>query len=46
LEETTRDTLAWFQSQSAKRQAGMRLMLDPEKEVGTLAAWHQAMSGV
>ncbi len=42
LEETTRDTLAWFQSQPAEHQAKMRLLVDPEKEARTLAAWHQS----
>ena len=40
LEETVRDTLAWFQSLPADRQAKLRAGLDPKKESETLRDWH------
>jgi 2'-hydroxyisoflavone reductase len=40
LEVTVRDTLAWFQSLPAERQAKLRAGLDPQKEADTLRAWH------
>ncbi len=40
LETTVRDTLAWFQSLPADRQAKLRAGLDPKKEADTLAAWN------
>jgi 2'-hydroxyisoflavone reductase len=40
LEETVRDTLAWFQSLPPERQAKLRAGLDPQKEAETLRAWH------
>jgi 2'-hydroxyisoflavone reductase len=40
LEETVRDTLAWFQTLPAERQAKLRAGLDPTKEEQTLTAWH------
>jgi 2'-hydroxyisoflavone reductase len=39
LGETTRDTLAWFQSQPQDRQSKMRAGLTPEREAEVLAAW-------
>ncbi|MGO9802305.1 MAG: NAD-dependent epimerase/dehydratase family protein [Steroidobacteraceae bacterium] len=49
LEVTVRDTLAWFQTLPAERQAKLRAGLDPVKEADTLKAWHmqpgQARSG-
>ena len=39
LAETARDTLAWFQKQSAERQAKMKAGLTPEREAAVLAAW-------
>jgi len=42
LADTTRDTLAWFQSLPAERQAKLHAGLDPQKETETLHAWHQA----
>jgi 2'-hydroxyisoflavone reductase len=40
LDVTARDTLAWFKSQPAERQAKMRAGLPPEREKEVLAAWH------
>jgi len=42
LADTVRDTLAWFQSLPAERQAKLRAGLDPQKETETLRAWHAA----
>jgi 2'-hydroxyisoflavone reductase len=42
LADTVRDTLAWFQSLPADRQAKLRAGLDPQKEADTLRAWHAA----
>ena len=42
IADTARDTLAWFQSLPAERQAKLRAGLDPQKETETLRAWHQA----
>lgn len=39
LAETARDTLAWFKSQSAERQAKLKAGLSPEREAEVLAAW-------
>ena len=39
--ETTRDTLAWFKSQPAERQATLKAGLTPEREKELLAAWHK-----
>jgi 2'-hydroxyisoflavone reductase len=40
LEATVRDTLTWFQTLPAERQAKLKSGLDPAKEVDTLTAWH------
>lgn len=40
MQETVRDTLAWFHSLPADRQSKLRAGLDPQKEVDTLRAWH------
>ncbi len=42
LPETARDTLAWFKSQPAERQATLKAGLTPEREKEVLAAWHKA----
>ena len=42
LAEITTDTLAWFRSLPAERQATMVAGLDPEKEREVLAAWRAA----
>jgi 2'-hydroxyisoflavone reductase len=39
LEETARDTLAWFKSLPQDRQSKLRAGLTPEREVEALAAW-------
>ena len=44
LEETVRDTLAWFQTLPPDRQAHPHDGLDPQKETDTLQAFHQAKS--
>ena len=44
LQETVRDTLAWFKTLPAERQAKLKAGLDPKKEAETLAAWHQSRS--
>ena len=44
LAETARDTLAWFKSQSAERQAKLKAGLSPEREAEVLAAWHKKAS--
>src|SRR5215831_16032930 len=40
LEETVRDTLAWFQTLPGERQAQLRRGLDATKEAQTLRDWH------
>jgi len=40
LAETARDTLTYYHSQPADRQASLRAGLPPEKEREALAAWH------
>jgi 2'-hydroxyisoflavone reductase len=45
LDETVRDTLAWFQSLPAERQAKLRAGLDPQKEAETLKQWHESGAG-
>ncbi len=42
LQETVHDTLAWFKTLAADRQAKLQAGLDPTKEAETLTAWHQA----
>jgi 2'-hydroxyisoflavone reductase len=44
LETTVRDTLTWFQTLPADRQAKLRAGLDPKKEAETLSAWHASRS--
>jgi len=41
LRETVHDTLVWFKSLPADRQAKLKAGLDPQKETDTLQAWHQ-----
>ena len=43
LGETARDTLAWFKTLPADRQAKMKAGLTPEREKEVLAAWHKKM---
>ena len=40
LSETARDTLAYYRSRSAERNAQMRARLPPEREREVLSAWH------
>jgi len=40
MQETVHDTLEWFHSLPADRQAKLRAGLDPQKEIDTLRAWH------
>jgi 2'-hydroxyisoflavone reductase len=42
LAQTVRDTLTWFQSLPAERQAKLHAGLDATKETDTLRAWHQS----
>jgi 2'-hydroxyisoflavone reductase len=44
LADTARDTLAWFKSQPAERQAKLKAGLSSEREVEVLAAWHKKAS--
>lgn len=44
LRDTVRDTLAWFQTLPAERQAKLRAGLDPQKEADTLRAWHASQA--
>jgi 2'-hydroxyisoflavone reductase len=44
LAETARDTLAWFKSQPAERQAKLKAGLSAEREKEVLAAWHKRPS--
>src|SRR5437588_7515630 len=41
LTDTARDTLAWFKSQPAERQAKLKAGLTPEREADVRAAWHK-----
>jgi 2'-hydroxyisoflavone reductase len=45
LEETVRDTLTWFQTLPAERQAKLRAGLDPTREAQTLRDWHADARG-
>jgi 2'-hydroxyisoflavone reductase len=40
MRETVHDTLEWFHSLPADRQAKLHAGLDPQKEIDTLRAWH------
>jgi len=41
LAETARDTLQWFKSQPAERQAKLAAGITPEREAEVLTAWHK-----
>jgi len=41
LQDTVRDTLEWFHSLPADRQAKLHAGLDSQKEADTLHAWHE-----
>ncbi len=45
VEETARDTLAWWRSLPEERRARPRAGLSPEREAETLAAWRAAAGG-
>ena len=40
IAETSRDTLDWWRSLPAERQATLRAGIKPEREAEVLAAWH------
>jgi 2'-hydroxyisoflavone reductase len=40
IEDTCRDTLAWFRTLPSDRQAKLKAGLSPERESEVLAAWH------
>jgi 2'-hydroxyisoflavone reductase len=40
MQETVNDTLQWFHSLPAERQAKPRAGIDPQKEASLLSAWH------
>lgn len=40
MQNTVHDTLEWFHSLPAERQAKLRAGIDPQKEADTLRAWH------
>jgi 2'-hydroxyisoflavone reductase len=42
LAETVRDTLTWFQTLPAERQAKLRAGLDPQREANTLHLWRES----
>lgn len=42
LAQTVRDTLEWFRTLPAERQAKLKAGLDPAVEAATLEAWHKA----
>jgi 2'-hydroxyisoflavone reductase len=42
LHETVRDTLEWFKTLPAERQAKLHAGLDPKKEADTLRLWHES----
>ena len=44
LEVTARDTVSWFKSQPADRQATLHAGLTPEREAEVLAAWKKKQS--
>ena len=44
VEETIRDTVAWYQSLPAERQAEMRSGIPADKEAEVLRAWHDSQA--
>ena len=44
LKDTCRDTLAWFRTLPAERQAMLKAGLTAEREAAVLAAWHEAQA--
>jgi len=45
LEETVRDTLAWFKTLPPERQGKLRAGLSPQKEADTLRLWRESQRG-
>jgi 2'-hydroxyisoflavone reductase len=45
MQETVNDTLTWFHSLPAERQAKLRAGIDPQKEADVLKAWHAKGGG-
>jgi 2'-hydroxyisoflavone reductase len=43
LEETVRDTLAWWQTVPEARRAAPKFTITPQKEAAALAAWRAAV---
>ena len=41
LNETARDTLAWFKAQPKERQEKLKAGITPDREAEVLAAWHK-----
>ena len=44
LKDTCRDTLAWFRTLPAERQAKLKSGLTAEREAAVLSAWHEAQA--
>jgi 2'-hydroxyisoflavone reductase len=44
LEDTVRDTLAWFQTLPPERRQKLRAGLSPQKEADTLRLWHESQA--
>jgi 2'-hydroxyisoflavone reductase len=44
LQDTVRDTLAWFQTLPQERQAKLKAGLDPAREAETLRLWHASQA--
>jgi len=40
IDDTVRDTLAWWRAQPAERRAVLKSGLTPQREAEVLAAWH------
>jgi 2'-hydroxyisoflavone reductase len=40
LDDTVKDTLAWFRTEPAEHQAKLKSGLSAEREAAALAAWH------
>jgi 2'-hydroxyisoflavone reductase len=41
VEDTIRDTLAWYRSLPVERRSGLRAGMSPDKEASVLEAWHR-----
>ena len=46
VEDTARDTIEWWKSLPAERQANLRTEMTAEREAALLADWHQLNSSV